>query len=127
MFKTVHLFTIMVRCKILGSERFESRLIELGIAQHHDDMSSSSICMSARFLQTNDVILSLETEKYAHVTFFFNGGVEKQFELEDRQLVPSPKVATYDLLPEMNAAGVADEVCLLFDYLIMPLRNINQN
>ena len=47
-----------------------------------------------------------ETEKYAHVTFFFNGGVEKQFPLEDRDLVPSPKVATYDLQPEMSAAGV---------------------
>ncbi|XP_028518515.1 2,3-bisphosphoglycerate-independent phosphoglycerate mutase isoform X2 [Exaiptasia diaphana] len=51
-----------------------------------------------------------ETEKYAHVTFFFNGGVEAQFELEDRMLVPSPKVATYDLQPPMSAAGVADEV-----------------
>lgn len=50
-----------------------------------------------------------ETEKYAHVTFFFNGGVEKAFEGEDRVLVPSPKVATYDLKPEMSAEGVADE------------------
>ena len=40
-----------------------------------------------------------ETEKYAHVTFFFNGGIEKQFPLEDREMVPSPKVATYDLEP----------------------------
>lgn len=52
-----------------------------------------------------------ETEKYAHVTFFFNGGCEKSFELEDRQLVPSPKVATYDLDPKMSAAGVADAMC----------------
>lgn len=52
-----------------------------------------------------------ETEKYAHVTFFFNGGQEAQFEGEERKLVPSPKVATYDLLPEMSAQGVADEVC----------------
>ncbi|KAL9633359.1 MAG: hypothetical protein Q9164_004739 [Protoblastenia rupestris] len=52
-----------------------------------------------------------ETEKYAHVTFFFNGGVEKQFENEDRDLVPSPKVATYDLQPEMSAAAVADQLC----------------
>jgi len=52
-----------------------------------------------------------ETEKYAHVTFFFNGGVEKQFENEDRELIPSPKVATYDLLPKMSAMAVADRLC----------------
>ena len=51
-----------------------------------------------------------ETEKYAHVTYFFNGGVEKPFPGEDRVLVPSPKVATYDLQPEMSAAGVAENV-----------------
>jgi 2,3-bisphosphoglycerate-independent phosphoglycerate mutase len=50
-----------------------------------------------------------ETEKYAHVTFFFNGGVEKPNEGEDRFLIPSPKVATYDLKPEMSAPEVADE------------------
>lgn len=67
-----------------------------------------------------------ETEKYAHVTFFFNGGREAQFEGENRILVPSPKVATYDLQPEMSApevaeklveqlkAGEADFVCLNF-------------
>jgi len=51
-----------------------------------------------------------ETEKYAHVTFFFNGGVEKAYDTETRVLVPSPKVATYDLQPEMSAYQVADEV-----------------
>lgn len=51
-----------------------------------------------------------ETEKYAHVTFFFNGGVEKQFDGEERCLVPSPKVPTYDLLPPMSSAGVADKM-----------------
>lgn len=50
-----------------------------------------------------------ETEKYAHVTFFFNGGVEKPNEGEDRFLISSPKVATYDLKPEMSAPEVADE------------------
>jgi 2,3-bisphosphoglycerate-independent phosphoglycerate mutase len=50
-----------------------------------------------------------ETEKYAHVTFFFNGGVEAPVEGEDRALIPSPKVATYDLKPEMSAYEVADE------------------
>jgi 2,3-bisphosphoglycerate-independent phosphoglycerate mutase len=51
-----------------------------------------------------------ETEKYAHVTYFFNGGVEKPFPGEERVMVPSPKVATYDLKPEMSAQGVADSV-----------------
>ena len=50
-----------------------------------------------------------ETEKYAHVTFFFNGGVEAPYEGEDRVLIPSPKVATYDLQPEMSAYAVTDE------------------
>ncbi|HEY9062496.1 MAG TPA: 2,3-bisphosphoglycerate-independent phosphoglycerate mutase [Pseudobacteroides sp.] len=50
-----------------------------------------------------------ETEKYAHVTFFFNGGVEMVYPGEDRALIPSPKVATYDLKPEMSAYEVADE------------------
>ena len=52
-----------------------------------------------------------ETEKYAHVTFFFNGGVEKQFPGEERELIASPKVATYDLQPEMSAQEVADKLC----------------
>ena len=51
-----------------------------------------------------------ETEKYAHVTFFFNGGREAPFEGEDRILVPSPKVATYDLKPEMSAPEVKDKL-----------------
>ncbi|MEE0867738.1 MAG: 2,3-bisphosphoglycerate-independent phosphoglycerate mutase [Clostridia bacterium] len=51
-----------------------------------------------------------ETEKYAHVTFFFNGGVEAPYENEDRALIPSPKVATYDLQPEMSAYPVTEEV-----------------
>jgi 2,3-bisphosphoglycerate-independent phosphoglycerate mutase len=69
-----------------------------------------------------------ETEKYAHVTYFFNGGVEKPFPGEERVLVPSPKVATYDLKPEMSAAGVADNVIAAiekgsFDAIIMNFAN----
>jgi 2,3-bisphosphoglycerate-independent phosphoglycerate mutase len=51
-----------------------------------------------------------ETEKYAHVTYFFNGGIEQPFPGEERLMVQSPKVATYDLKPEMSAAGIADAV-----------------
>ena len=69
-----------------------------------------------------------ETEKYAHVTYFFNGGVEKAYPGEERILVPSPKVATYDLKPEMNAAGVRDTVVKAigdtkFDVLIVNFAN----
>ena len=56
-----------------------------------------------------------ETEKYAHVTFFFNGGVETPYKGEDRALIPSPKVATYDLKPEMSAYEVTDEVLARLD------------
>ena len=56
-----------------------------------------------------------ETEKYAHVTFFFSGGREAKFELEDRVLINSPKVATYDLQPEMSAPEVADALIKVLD------------
>jgi 2,3-bisphosphoglycerate-independent phosphoglycerate mutase len=69
-----------------------------------------------------------ETEKYAHVTYFFNGGVEKPFFGEERILVPSPKVATYDLQPEMSAQGITDTVVNAiekgeFDAIIMNYAN----
>lgn len=69
-----------------------------------------------------------ETEKYAHVTYFFNGGVEQPFAGEDRILVPSPKVATYDLKPEMSASGIADAVVKAtedgtFDVMIVNFAN----
>ena len=56
-----------------------------------------------------------ETEKYAHVTFFFNGGVEKENKNEERALIPSPKVATYDLKPEMSAYEVTEELIKRLD------------
>ncbi|HWG58895.1 MAG TPA: 2,3-bisphosphoglycerate-independent phosphoglycerate mutase [Candidatus Acidoferrales bacterium] len=69
-----------------------------------------------------------ETEKYAHVTYFFNGGIEKPYPGEERVLVPSPKVPTYDLKPEMSAAGIADAVIHAiekgdFDAIIMNFAN----
>jgi 2,3-bisphosphoglycerate-independent phosphoglycerate mutase len=69
-----------------------------------------------------------ETEKYAHVTYFFNGGVEQPFPGEDREMVQSPKVATYDLKPEMSAAGIADAVVKAaedgtFDVIIVNFAN----
>ncbi|MFY9554185.1 MAG: 2,3-bisphosphoglycerate-independent phosphoglycerate mutase, partial [Blastocatellia bacterium] len=69
-----------------------------------------------------------ETEKYAHVTFFFNGGVEPPFPGEERILIPSPKVATYDLKPEMSAIEITDQVVNQirrdrFDVVIMNYAN----
>jgi 2,3-bisphosphoglycerate-independent phosphoglycerate mutase len=69
-----------------------------------------------------------ETEKYAHVTYFFNGGNEKPYPGESRELVPSPKVATYDLKPEMSAQGITDVVVKAieqreFDMVVMNYAN----
>ncbi len=69
-----------------------------------------------------------ETEKYAHVTYFFNGGNEKPYPGEERELIPSPKVATYDLMPEMSAAGVAEAAIKAidrhgFDVIVMNFAN----
>ncbi len=69
-----------------------------------------------------------ETEKYAHVTYFFNGGMEKPFAGEEREMVASPKVATYDLKPEMSAEGVTNIVLDAmgnkdFDVIVMNFAN----
>jgi len=69
-----------------------------------------------------------ETEKYAHVTFFFNGGEEREFPGESRILVPSPKVATYDLKPEMSAFEVTDKLVEAvasgrFDFIVVNYAN----
>jgi 2,3-bisphosphoglycerate-independent phosphoglycerate mutase len=67
-----------------------------------------------------------ETEKYPHVTYFFNGGIEHAFDGEDRKIVPSPKVATYDLQPEMSAREVTDEVLARigkYDLIILNFAN----
>lgn len=67
-----------------------------------------------------------ETEKYAHVTYFFNGGIERPFPGEDRKLVPSPKVATYDLQPEMSAREITDQLvaCMEnYDLIILNFAN----
>jgi 2,3-bisphosphoglycerate-independent phosphoglycerate mutase len=69
-----------------------------------------------------------ETEKYAHVTYFFNGGNEKPYPGEERELIPSPKVATYDLKPEMSAGGITETVVKAierrsFDLIVMNYAN----
>ncbi len=73
--------------------------------EHHDEILAD--VFAAAGLRNLRIA---ETEKYAHVTFFFNGGVETEFPGEKRILIPSPKVATYDLMPEMSADSITDEV-----------------
>jgi 2,3-bisphosphoglycerate-independent phosphoglycerate mutase len=97
-------------CYVIGAEKLEHIL-----ANTFGDMQFRNLRVA-------------ETEKYAHVTYFFNGGVEKPFPGEERVLVPSPKVPTYDLKPEMSAAGIADEVVKAiekgeFDAIIMNFAN----
>ena len=69
-----------------------------------------------------------ETEKYAHVTFFFNGGIEKPFKGEDRILIPSPDVATFDLKPEMSAYEVTEKLLIAieskqYDFIVVNYAN----
>ena len=100
-------------------------LAKLKLPQYHvagSSSSSSSSCARVECSPTLSTHMSrptrskptrnppAETEKYAHVTFFFNGGTEKEYALEQRKMVPSPKVATYDLQPTMSSHAVAEEV-----------------
>ena len=75
---------------------------------HIAGLSCSSVGLP--FAVNTGLYTQIETEKYAHVTFFFNGGVEKLFKGEERHMIDSPKVATYDKLPKMSVQGVADKV-----------------
>jgi hypothetical protein len=88
------------------SERGELRLVD----EHADELGRLRPRSLAEELAAHDwrQLHVAETEKYAHVTYFFNGGREAPLPGEDRRLVPSPKVATYDLQPEMSASGVTD-------------------
>ncbi len=83
---------------------------KVGLPDVHVAFAPQEVIPMARILADAGLrqFHTAETEKYAHVTYFFNGGREDAFAGEDRVLVPSPKVATYDLQPEMSAAGVAD-------------------
>lgn len=87
--------------------QYDVTMPNVEVAFHPQSLNS---VMGAYLAQNGKTQLRIaETEKYAHVTFFFNGGVEAPFEGEDRALINSPKVATYDLQPEMSAYLVADE------------------
>jgi 2,3-bisphosphoglycerate-independent phosphoglycerate mutase len=119
-------------------------LIESGLKLHITTMTQYDKSLDAPFVLSrehpNNILANVmagenwknlriaETEKYAHVTYFFNGGNEKPYGGEEREMVPSPKVATYDLMPEMSAAGIT-EVAIkaiekkAFDVIVMNYAN----
>ena len=105
--------------RVIPSTEFPKRLHYLTMSQYDKQFKTPMVLLPEsmeNLLATRLADAQLrnlrvaETEKYAHVTYFFNGGIEKEFPGEDRQMVPSQKVATYDLAPEMSARGIADLV-----------------
>ena len=98
----------------LGMVEYSAALSPFIMAMFPPDMPADTLgeVVSAAGLKQ---FRTAETEKYAHVTFFLNGGREEPFPGEDRHLVPSPKVATYDLKPEMSAAEVTDRLVAAID------------
>jgi len=111
---------VFVDTEFAGFERDYTKVYYVCMTQYDATMPNVDVAFKPEKLENTfgDYIASkgykqlriAETEKYAHVTFFFNGGVEKTAEGEDRVLIPSPKVATYDLKPEMSAYEVKDAV-----------------
>ncbi|MCW5771126.1 MAG: 2,3-bisphosphoglycerate-independent phosphoglycerate mutase [Rhodospirillaceae bacterium] len=111
----------------------------LGMSEYSDALAKRMTCLFPPQALTNTLgelvskaglhqLRIAETEKYAHVTFFFNGGEERQFPGEERILVPSPKVATYDLQPEMSAPEVTDKLVAAigsgrFDFIVVNYAN----
>jgi 2,3-bisphosphoglycerate-independent phosphoglycerate mutase len=82
-----------------------------GIPVAFEPQSMANILAEVLAANSRTMLKTAETEKYAHVTYFFNGGKEEPCKGEDRVLVPSQKVATYDLMPEMSAPGITDGLC----------------
>jgi 2,3-bisphosphoglycerate-independent phosphoglycerate mutase len=112
-------------CNVTTMTRYEAGLpVSIAFEPHDVVFPVARVISEAGMRQFH----CAETEKYAHVTFFFNGGREEPFPGETRQLIPSPKVATYDLQPEMSAAGVTDTVVdaiasRAYDFVIVNFAN----
>jgi 2,3-bisphosphoglycerate-independent phosphoglycerate mutase len=120
-------------------EKVVSFATALGMVEYSENLNAflTAIFSSVELTETLGELLAgsggrqlriAETEKYAHVTFFFNGGREARFAGEERILIPSPKVATYDLMPEMSADAVTDALLEAiasddFDLIICNLAN----
>jgi 2,3-bisphosphoglycerate-independent phosphoglycerate mutase len=121
----------------LPVERDVKDLTILTMMQYEDDLDTDVLFPPQNVVNPLAQVLSTaglkqfhiaETEKYAHVTYFFNGGAETQFEGEDRAMIPSPKVETYDLKPEMSAREVADETIVRiktgkYDFILINFAN----
>ncbi len=117
--------TVPQRLHYVTMTEYEAGLPALIAFPPHDVREPLAAVLAAHGLRQ---FHSAETEKYPHVTFFFNGGREEPFPGEERVLIPSPKVATYDLQPEMSAAGVADAAVAAvesgrFDFIIVNFAN----
>jgi len=104
----------------------DDETIDAPVAYPPQDVSNTL----AEYLSRNGLkqLHIAETEKYAHVTFFFNGGVEDPYPGEDRVLIPSPRIATYDLKPEMSAYEVTDKLTALleegkYDFVVLNFAN----
>ncbi len=116
---------VPVDLEIVTMTRYEEGLpVEVAFAPKDVVNPVSRVISEAGLAQFH----SAETEKYPHVTFFFNGGREDAFPREERAMVPSPKVATYDLQPEMSADGVTEQVINAinsgeFDFIIVNFAN----
>ena len=94
--------------RFVGMTEYDATLTNVAVAYPHRPLENIFGAFLSKVGMTQ--LRIAETEKYAHVTFFFNGGREAPFPGEDRCLIPSPKVATYDLQPEMSAPAVTEEV-----------------
>ncbi len=96
------------RIELVTMTNFDTKMFEAKIAFHPNRLKN--ILGEVLAKSGRRQLRTAETEKYAHVTFFFNGGVEEPFRGEDRDMIASPKVATYDLQPEMSCAELTDNV-----------------
>jgi len=120
-----------------GFTREKKNVFYVAMTQYYQPMNASVVFKDIKITNLLGEVLSKnnihqlrisETEKYAHVTFFFNGQIEKPFENEDRILIHSPKVATYDLKPEMSAFEITDRVLKeldkdIYDIVVMNIVN----
>ena len=103
----------LVPTKFVCMTTYDATILDVQVAYGPEDIVNTL----GQYLSDKGMkqLRAAETEKYAHVTFFFNGGMEKPYEGEDRILIPSPKVATYDLQPEMSAYDLLDKLLAALD------------